>query len=215
MKHAQVRTSPDPDLTPPIFKLIAEAPFVTETRLVEWNLTARPTALFVVEGNRERLRTELETQSGVTWDLAPIEPGRTYLRAGIDPGPLLASVVSAMRTAGVIVVKPIVYRNGYVSVRLVGDADQLQNLLDAMPDGAEVTLEGIKSGAPTKPEPVTLLSDRQREAVRTALELGYYEQPREATHADVAEALGCSSSTASEHLQKGEAALIRSRFETT
>ena len=214
MKHVQVRTAPDSDLAPPIFQLIAQAPFVRETRLVDWNLADRPTALFVVEGDRERVRSELESMPGTDWDLAPIEPGRTYLRASIDPGPLLSSVVVAMQTAGVIVVKPIVYRDGYVYVRLVGDAEQIQDLLAAMPDGAKVTLEGIKTGAPTRPEPSTLLSDRQREAVRTALELGYYDQPRGATHADVADELGCSSSTASEHLQKAEATVLKEVFST-
>lgn len=56
--------------------------------------------------------------------------------------------------------------------------------------------------------PATTLSERQREALRAALELGYYDTPREATHADVAAELDCAPNTASEHLQKGEAKLV-------
>jgi predicted DNA binding protein len=33
-----------------------------------------------------------------------------------------------------------------------------------------------------------------------ALELGYYETPREATHTNVAERLDCAPNTATEHL---------------
>jgi predicted DNA binding protein len=53
------------------------------------------------------------------------------------------------------------------------------------------------------------LTDRQREAVRAAVEAGYYAVPREASLADVAEAIGCAESTASEHLRRAEAAVMR------
>jgi len=52
------------------------------------------------------------------------------------------------------------------------------------------------------------LSQRQREAVAVALELGYYEIPRETDHEAVADALECAPSTAAEHLRKAEAKLI-------
>ena len=44
--------------------------------------------------------------------------------------------------------------------------------------------------------------------VAAARDLGYYDLPREATHADVAERLGCAPGTASEHLRKAEAKLV-------
>jgi predicted DNA binding protein len=54
-----------------------------------------------------------------------------------------------------------------------------------------------------------MLSDRQREALEVAVELGYYDTPREATHTDIAAELDCAPNTASDHLQKGEAKLVR------
>lgn len=45
--------------------------------------------------------------------------------------------------------------------------------------------------------------------LRAALEAGYYAVPREASRADVAAALGCAPSTASEHLRKAERRLVR------
>jgi len=54
------------------------------------------------------------------------------------------------------------------------------------------------------------LSDRQREATDAALDLGYYEIPREADHRDVASALDCAPSTTAEHLRKAEAKLVES-----
>lgn len=53
-----------------------------------------------------------------------------------------------------------------------------------------------------------MLSDRQREALLAALDLGYYEHPRAATQEDIASRLGCEANTASEHLQKAEAKVL-------
>lgn len=56
--------------------------------------------------------------------------------------------------------------------------------------------------------PLDALTERQREVVRTAYDLGYYEVPREASTDDVAAALGIDPSTVAEHLQRGERNLL-------
>jgi hypothetical protein len=53
-----------------------------------------------------------------------------------------------------------------------------------------------------------VLTERQREVVRTAYELGYYEVPRETTTEDVASELGVDASTVTEHLQRAERNLL-------
>lgn len=52
------------------------------------------------------------------------------------------------------------------------------------------------------------LSPRQREALQTAVEMGYYQIPREHTTADVASALGVERRTAEEHLRRAENKLL-------
>jgi predicted DNA binding protein len=54
----------------------------------------------------------------------------------------------------------------------------------------------------------THLTDRQLEVVRTAFEAGYYEWPRECTGEEVAEELGISSATFSEHVHAAERKLL-------
>ena len=54
------------------------------------------------------------------------------------------------------------------------------------------------------------LTLRQRNALVTALELGYFEVPRRAKLADVAEELGLSSNAVSERIRRGQANLCRS-----
>ena len=56
--------------------------------------------------------------------------------------------------------------------------------------------------------PLEELTDRQREAIRTAYEMGYYEVPRTVTTEDVAAELEVDPSTIAEHLQRAERNLL-------
>lgn len=48
------------------------------------------------------------------------------------------------------------------------------------------------------------LTDRQQEVLETAIRLGYYETPREATHDDIAEQVDVEPSTVGKHLRHVE-----------
>jgi hypothetical protein len=52
------------------------------------------------------------------------------------------------------------------------------------------------------------LTDRQREAIRTAHEMGYFEIPRRAALEDVAAELGISASSLSERLRRAQSHLV-------
>ncbi|OTF11511.1 helix-turn-helix domain-containing protein [Halorubrum sp. SD612] len=86
-------------------------------------------------------------------------------------------------------------------------ADPLGDVIDALEaTGGSVRLERLTSsgGADTRSDPVVVdrgrLTDRQREVVRTAQRLGYFEHPREASATEVADAIGIARATFSEHL---------------
>lgn len=57
------------------------------------------------------------------------------------------------------------------------------------------------------------LTDRQREVVEAAVQAGYYEWPREATGAEVADQLEISSATFSEHVHAAERKLLGMLFD--
>ncbi|WP_224450593.1 bacterio-opsin activator domain-containing protein [Haloprofundus salilacus] len=56
------------------------------------------------------------------------------------------------------------------------------------------------------------LTDRQREVLQAAYNAGYYDWPREATGKDVAEDLGITSATFSEHIHTAERKLLTVLF---
>jgi DNA-binding CsgD family transcriptional regulator len=62
-------------------------------------------------------------------------------------------------------------------------------------------------------DPLDALTDRQRDVMRTAYDLGHYEVPSEASTADVAAELDLDPSTVAEHLQRAERNLLRQHLE--
>ncbi|WP_455429089.1 helix-turn-helix domain-containing protein [Haloarcula regularis] len=57
------------------------------------------------------------------------------------------------------------------------------------------------------------LTDRQREVLETAVEMGYFEYPKGANAGEVAEALDITVSTFAEHLAAAETKLLGSIVE--
>ena len=58
-------------------------------------------------------------------------------------------------------------------------------------------------------QPLNELTERQREVIQTAYDMGYYEVPREVTTEDIAAELAVDSSTIAEHLQRAERNLLK------
>jgi predicted DNA binding protein len=216
MKHLRVTAAVDQERAPPFYTMLADSPAIEETRVVEWNLTGGgvETVLFAVDGDTAPFAAgtapsvesveRTETDGRWTHVLVELRPLET---------PLFDAIRAARARPGIVVRKPIVYRDGDMRFRVVGNAAALQAALDETPDAMDVTVTDIGTFHGESEHPIAALSDRQREALAVALDLGYYDQPRNATHDDIAAELGCAPPTASEHLQKAEAELARAAMD--
>jgi predicted DNA binding protein len=215
VKYVRITGSPDPDLVPEAFRLIAASEHVTAARAVSTKFAGRAgaSALFHVEGDRQALEAGLDGPPEVdVAETAPADGDGFFLFLVLDPSavPVMQAMFDVLSWRELVVVPPVVYRDGSVHAQVVGTAATVGSIVDALGDAVEVEVHAVgERGLDAEPGP-TALSDRQREAVRAALELGYYDQPRGGTHEDVAAALSCAPSTASEHLRKAEAKLVRS-----
>jgi predicted DNA binding protein len=58
------------------------------------------------------------------------------------------------------------------------------------------------------------LTERQFEVLQTAVQMGYFEHPKEANAKEIADALGIASSTLSEHLAAAESKILGHVVET-
>ena len=132
-----------------------------------------------------------------------------YLKAHERLGGPLASFLGAFTDTEFLSVPPVVYESGgRLSFGVVGPPDQLRGALESVPDPIDATIERLAPYTGGRRLAGVDLTDRQREALRAARRVGYYDVPRTGSVADVAEELGCSSSTAGAHLRKAEAALV-------
>lgn len=82
--------------------------------------------------------------------------------------------------------------------------------------GATVDVEWLVNGADgtqTTEIEVSTITEKQREALELATELGYYETPRQTDLGDIADELGISESAASQRLNGAETKLVRGFLE--
>ena len=200
-----------------MYDLWANAPFVERATALQWNFTGDALGILhyavgdadafeaVVEGIPEVLGYEIER--------AGEDAFYVYVRDATTDA--LGDLFGPITRGGLIVVPPIRYHeDGTVTFSLFGPDAEIGAAVERVPDPVVVTVEEVSGLGATVAAAETLLTERQREAVQAAVELGYYEVPREAGHADVAAAIDCAPSTAAEHLRKAESRLVRSLFGT-
>jgi predicted DNA binding protein len=218
MKQLRVTAAVDQERAPPFYTMLSDSPAISETRLLEWNLTgeAVETVLFAVDGDPAPfVAAAPETPSVESVQCSATEGRWSYVL--VELRPLETALFDAVRAArarpGLVVRKPIVYRDGDMRFRVIGTGAALQDAIEEAPDAMDVRVREIETFRGGPEQPATALSDRQREAVEAALDCGYYDRPRTATHDDIADELGCAPPTASEHLQKAEAKLVRAAMD--
>lgn len=214
MKHIRITAHPDPDRAPPFVAHLLESPDVAEARAIDWNRAAADTTthLYAIDGDAEGFGEAAEDTTGVeTVALSAVDEPRSYALLGVRDGevPMFGVIEATLARAGLVVRRPLVYREGRIHGHVVGDPGPLQTVLDRAPDALDLRVDEIGQFPSARANPASELSDRQWEALEAALDLGYYDQPREATHEAIAETLDCAPSTASTHLQKAEARLVR------
>ncbi|PSQ41257.1 hypothetical protein BRD14_06865 [Halobacteriales archaeon SW_5_68_122] len=99
---------------------------------------------------------------------------------------------------------------GGVRATIVGDDGTIQRVVDAIPDSLTLALEGLGDYHPDSEQLFSVLTERQREILEAAVESGYYEEPRGATHEEIAREVGVSAGTVGEHLRKVEEKVLSS-----
>ena len=200
----------------PMYGLMSDSAHVERATALQWNYTGEELGiLHHVEGDAEGFAAAVaEVPQVVDFELTRAGEGSFYAYLSDRLTPEAAGMFEVLAAGTAVVVPPVVFEpDGTVSFSVFGPAADLETALDLTPEFVEVEVRrvGGMAGLPGLHE--TVLSDRQRQAVRAGLELGYYGVPREASHEDVATAIDCAPSTAAEHLRKAESKLLHSVLE--
>lgn len=214
MKHVRLSVRPDLDRAPPFLAYLLESSAVRRALAIDWNRGASSTSthLYGIDGDADQFGSLARETTGVdAVTMAETDAAVSYAHLELrdEAVPIFGGTAVAVDRDGLVLRRPILYRDGEIHGHVVGSSEVCQAAIDELPDAVDVRIEAIRTFPSAQIDPSTDLSDRQREALEVAVDLGYYETPRRATHDDVAAELGCAPNTASEHLQKGEAKLVR------
>lgn len=211
MKSVRLRLDHDADTIHPMHRFVAGHDAVHRYRLVHWNFSGDEytVLVFSAEGDREAYRSALTAlEDPPPFDIAPADGRSFYVHVRDRPDETGRALIETFSRGSLVPVSPVEYREDWsVRFTLVGDAEDLQRALADVPEGVESTVRSVEEYRGAAAATVDL-TERQREALRVARDLGYFAVPREAGIEDVADELGCAPGTAAEHVRKAEEAVV-------
>ncbi len=213
MKFVDVTVRLPDEFLHPMAAFVRHGDVVRYEELLTWRL--RPDEgieyeLFYVEADPEPYRAAVDTvESIVDYRVAPIDDSSLHVWVCEETRPSVEAWRKAFLDRELVVVPPVRFdAEAVMGMTIVGRGGDIQAVLDDMPASVDVTVQQIGTFDRRGGTLAAGLTDRQLDALRTALSMGYYEVPRGASLAEIAGELGVTESTASEILRRGERAVL-------
>lgn len=188
--------------------------------MMQWSAALDPdraNVLLYLDGDLVSFERELErTNLVIEYSISRLDQDRGYVYLETEPHTTEWHLFDVVSQHPLIPVYPFPYHaDGSMTLNFIGPLDSLRAAVEYSPDGIETTIERIGGydfgSGPIPPA----IPDRQREALSTALQLGYFDTPRRSTRDEIADRMDCAPSTASEHLRKGQRRVLQSYFDHT
>jgi hypothetical protein len=197
-------------------QFLVEQDSIRRAYLRHWNFSNPEyvtTLLHIVgdieEGRKAYLAALESAESVQDYDVTPVDDRSFYVYVRESAQGFASRLRALLADTELLVVPPIEYgTDGEMLFEIAGEQDALQGLVANLPDHLSVSVDRLGEYDAYRESQVTALTDRQEEVLEVARERGYYETPRQASVRDVAEEVGCSKSTAANHLRKAEARLV-------
>lgn len=174
--------------------------------------------LYRLEGDRDSVvETVSEHDDVISYDILDVEAENAYhLYLHVHPGEPAGTLMALCYEYALIIDTPIEFTDrGGVLVTIVGTHDMLREALKAVPDSINISIQQVGQYSPGTRDMLSMLTERQREVFETAVEMGYYDIPRQVNQSDLADKLSCAPSTVDEHLRKAESKMLSALLRTT
>ncbi len=207
MRYLEVSVVQSPGERNPMHQFVVQRDAYGPARLLHRETGADTHAMLVhVEGPTEPYREALEERSAVqAYELSPCPDDSFYLYVRETLSGDDRQFSAAFSQPGLLLLTPVEYRtDGTVHLTAVGPAEAVQAAVEDVPEGMGVEVVSVGEYAAGRVDARQGLTQRQFEAVRVAVETGYYRAPREATLSEVAARLDCATGTAGELLRRAE-----------
>jgi hypothetical protein len=157
-----------------------------------------------VRGDLDRLREILAASEHVL-DHAVFGENEGFSYSRFEPNDLVDFLIQRRHETEFMVEWPVTYTDdGAQRITLIGPQEAFARADPTGPEGVEMEIVEMGQHDPDEGRLSSALTARQQEVLDVALDLGYYEDPRQSTHEDVAAELDCSAATVGEHLRKIE-----------
>ncbi|MFC5971648.1 helix-turn-helix domain-containing protein [Halomarina salina] len=210
MRYFRAVVIPDDEGLHPIDRAFARAPDVTRQLLHNVNLLEDGTAMtmYQLSGDVDTIRDICDSPDVYEYHLAE-GPDSVTLYAHFEPTETIAELLSLFQHHQLILDTPLEYtERGGLRVLVIGTEETIRSIMPEIPDEVTLKLERLGDYEPEADRLYSMLTPRQQETLQAALEVGYYQVPREATHEDIARELGLTGGTVGEHLRKIEATVL-------
>lgn len=212
MKYLRAVLDPSADTYHPMHRFVTERAGYADYELWHWNpvLDGVGTLIFHARGDADAYEAALaDVGSIVEHHVAEGAGDSFYVYAQEEQTGGTRRLVEAFSRTGLVVLRPVEFRtDGTIGVTVVGRAGDVQAAVEASPPSVDVDVREVGRYGARVLDAGSDLTDRQYEALSTAVEVGYYADPREGSVDDVADELACTPSTAAEHLRKAEATVL-------
>jgi predicted DNA binding protein len=211
MRYVETRLVPEDRPIHPFVELIAADPdahggYIHQLQQVEEDSMILLTEVF---GDLERYR-ELAAACDTVLDCTLSGEQQAYAHIHLELTELSRTVLDIHRPDQLTFKFPIYFdTGGALVVTLIGDDASFGDTIDHLPEDISVEVQEMGEYAPDAEDVYARLTDRQQEILDVALETGYYDHPREATHGDIADRVDIAPATVGEHLRKIESKVFR------
>ena len=192
----------------PLGEELAEDPSINRRAIHHIELLDDETVLLFAEagGSKERYEQIMERSPHVI----------SYLTAGDDrwmavsqfePTEAVRRSLELQRKSLLVIETPIHFTSdNNVKVTYIGTDETFSKLYEYADEMDQLSFDILKMGdyESDKSSFNRMITSRQEEVLETAVDLGYYSEPRQASLEDISEVIGISPGTVGEHLRKAE-----------
>jgi DNA-binding CsgD family transcriptional regulator len=214
MRYFDLTLTPEDGAIHPVDRAIAANAAVDREAIMHFDGLGDGSAilLYRLVGDSDRLLDALSDHPDLyAHDLMDLDEEAFHLYVHVTPGDPARKLMDLAEKYALIIETPIEFiHSNSVRMTVIGDHEMLRGAIDEMPDSLTLSVDQVGTYAPDRRDMLSSLTDRQLEVFRAAVDLGYYEIPRRATHEEIADHLECAPSTVDEHLRKAESRVLQS-----
>lgn len=210
MRYLRVLLKPDGDgAFHPLGGELTNEPSIRRRAIHHIELLDDDTVLLFAEasGDRERYEQIMEDSPYVI-DYLTAGEDRWMAVSQFEPTEVVRRALKLQRESLLVIDTPIQFTSDdFLEVTYIGTDKTFRKLSDYVDEVGSVSFDILDMGdyEGDKSSFSRMITSRQEEVLETAVELGYYSEPRQASLEDVGGAVGISPGTVGEHLRKVEA----------